>query len=287
MQGIFVKEIRETPVQSVKEVGDMLKRVVSHIDKRFMKSRWAMWQEGWEEAIDEAMCADTIFDAGIKIEKSGIDWGRLQILREETQGAVPGSQDKVSGSEMACVMCPEHCCLDSLQHSLARRGSVKCRAQDHCRGTRSRRSRATAMECQVTTAARARIWNSERRLGVRRRLKAAPAHAIHPQMPWTRMLTKVTYLVAPPPPSSFSSVSEGKRLRACVRSHVSVTSIVPTVVSLLQARLQQSSFSRVCKQRDCRRKTARPQCSRAGCRMAVARTREWRSESRTRRPREL
>ena len=70
---------------------------------------WKLWQqEGWEEAIDEALCADTIFDAGIKVEKSGIDWGRLQILREETHGAASGSHDKVSDIPRACV---QYTCL--------------------------------------------------------------------------------------------------------------------------------------------------------------------------------
>jgi len=109
MQGSMVKEIRETPMESVKEVGDMLKRVISYIDKQFMKNRWKLrQQEGWEEAIDEALCADTIFDAGIKVEKSGIDWGRLQILREETHGAASGSHDKVSDIARACV---QYTCL--------------------------------------------------------------------------------------------------------------------------------------------------------------------------------
>jgi hypothetical protein len=90
MQGSMLQEIRKTPAQ-VHEVGNLLKRVVSFIDKRFMKNRWMMqWQQGWEEAIDEATCADTVYDAGIKIEKSGIDWNQLQILRKETQGKATG-----------------------------------------------------------------------------------------------------------------------------------------------------------------------------------------------------
>jgi hypothetical protein len=90
MQGSMLQEIRKTPAQ-VHEVGNLLKRVVSFIDKRFLKNRWMMqWQQGWEEAIDEATCADTVYDAGIKIEKSGIDWNQLQILRKETQGKATG-----------------------------------------------------------------------------------------------------------------------------------------------------------------------------------------------------
>ena len=43
-----------------------------------------------EEAIDEATCVETVYDAGIKIEKNGIDWSRLQILRKETQDEATG-----------------------------------------------------------------------------------------------------------------------------------------------------------------------------------------------------
>ena len=110
MQGSMVKDIRETPDQSVQEVGDMLKRVVSHIDERFMKKRWTRaggLLQAWEKEIDGATDADKIFDLGIEIERKGIDWARLQTLREETQSlkrlamiephvtrAVVGSQDK-------------------------------------------------------------------------------------------------------------------------------------------------------------------------------------------------
>jgi hypothetical protein len=90
MQGSMLQEICEPPLQ-VQEVGGLLQCFVSYIDKRFMKNHWMMrQQEGCEEAIDDATCVETVYDAGIKIEKSGIDWSRLQILREKTQDQATG-----------------------------------------------------------------------------------------------------------------------------------------------------------------------------------------------------
>jgi len=67
---------------TVKQVAKLLTLVVSHIDKRYVKSYWKReHEEGWLKAIRLATCADTLYDAGIKLEKCGLDWTKLHSLR--------------------------------------------------------------------------------------------------------------------------------------------------------------------------------------------------------------